>query len=886
MRNLVITAVLFVLIGYSQLYAQTGIKKHSADIEHHLVHFDDILEYERVNGIDTVRIKARLLKDRDEESHASRFDHNGNSVIHYDPFGKINNSSLNSTKAPSQMPALVFEALEDDNTYIPPDVQGAVGPNHIMEAYNTEYRIQSRTGADISTVSIFSFYSTFGTTILPFDPRITYDHNHGRWIIVCAADDNLSTSSILIAVSQTSNPTGSWNFWRIFVDNTNTNWIDYPILGLNKDWLVVSGTMLSIGTTPAFSHVQIHVINKHHLYSGTTTPMMQKITSSSYGETMAPVFSYNSGLKNMFLFQNKDGNQAGSGVMRLMKLSGTLPNVSLSQVSLFSTPNPWAYVPPTTDFAPQLSSTNKISLNDARVLDAVYRDGSIYAVHHIFLPATNPQRSAVQWWQIDTNGVIIQRGRIDDPNNSVFYGFPSVAVNAKDDILIGFSTFSSTQYPSAAYAYREACDTINTIRTPYQYANGTNSYYKNYGINTNRWGDFTATVLDTNQMDFWTLQQVSDTPSTTGVWTDRWTTFWAKVIPVCNVPLMPTFSYQPPIHCSGSVETYKVNIDCGVDTLNWIATGVGWGVVQSAGDSAQISAGSWPGAIYAVAGNSCGTSPNAVINVTPALLPPPPAGINLPNEPLCEGKTLAFSVPPDPSINSYTWVISGNGWSGSSSSDTCWITIGSGMGSIDVYSNNICGQSPVSSHLDVPPVPKPLASFSLLPDTFWVFYDLSVCYTGNPILHDSLLFWNWDGGVINSLDTSTSCYNVAWSSVGPKVISVYANDGICQSDVYLDTVFMTPKIGVTEHNTNEISINPQPANGEFYIKMSKKYAGAEAELYIYSSDAKQVKKDRFTLAADATSQVKIPDLPSGTYFYRLVINDELFNGEIINIAPN
>ncbi len=46
----------------------------------------------------------------------------------------------------SPAPASSFQALPDNNTVIPPDTQGAVGPSHLMTTLNTQIRVQDRTG--------------------------------------------------------------------------------------------------------------------------------------------------------------------------------------------------------------------------------------------------------------------------------------------------------------------------------------------------------------------------------------------------------------------------------------------------------------------------------------------------------------------------------------------------------------------------------------------------------------------------------------------------------------------------------------------------------------------------------------------------------------------
>src|SRR6266571_5047856 len=71
----------------------------------------------------------------------------------------------------SPAPASSFQALPDNNTAIPPDTQGAVGPSHLMTTLNTQVGIQDRSGTILSTVSIDVFWASLGSPSA-FDPRI------------------------------------------------------------------------------------------------------------------------------------------------------------------------------------------------------------------------------------------------------------------------------------------------------------------------------------------------------------------------------------------------------------------------------------------------------------------------------------------------------------------------------------------------------------------------------------------------------------------------------------------------------------------------------------------------------------------------------------------
>ncbi len=76
--------------------------------------------------------------------------------------------------------------------------------------------------------------------------------------------------------------------------------------------------------------------------------------------------------------------------------------------------------------------------------NVIFRNGKLWAVHHIFLPVGNPQRAAIQLWELDTDGTILNRYRIQDTTNLFSFAFPTVAVNANEDTIVGHNVFSST----------------------------------------------------------------------------------------------------------------------------------------------------------------------------------------------------------------------------------------------------------------------------------------------------------------------------------------------------------------------------------------------------------------------------------------------------------
>ncbi len=92
---------------------------------------------------------------------------------------------------------------------------------------------------------------------------------------------------------------------------------------------------------------------------------------------------------------------------------------------------------------------------------AVFRNDHIWIVQRVFGgPSADNARTTVRWAKIHTSGVFVDGGSIEDASlvNPKWYIYPSISVNRRDDVLIGFTQTSATEFPSAAYAFRRGTD--------------------------------------------------------------------------------------------------------------------------------------------------------------------------------------------------------------------------------------------------------------------------------------------------------------------------------------------------------------------------------------------------------------------------------------------
>ncbi len=430
-----------------------------------------------------------------------------------------------------------FLAVIDNHTAIPADTHGAVGPEHLVVALNTEIAIQTREGELLSKVGLGDFWAGFSHGFV-FDPKVVYDHLDKRWVVFTIADVNSTKSAVLIALSKTIDPTGDWDMASIRVHpealKDNYLYADYPSVGYNKKWLAASVNMYKgtneVAGTKEFVGSRIFAFHKPDYIQEGKAYYTQFDDPGFF--TVVPATTYDANDTNL-LFVTEQSTRA----LRISALSGRVgqehytPHYARTPLNGITA---WEFSIGKTNISPQKAAAKSIFANDSRMHALAKRNGKLWAAHHVFLPEgmENVDRTAVQWWNIKTNATIIQRGTIQDTNAVKQYTFPSLAVNKNGDVLIGYSGFTKESYASAYYSYRKASDPLGFMSKPALFKAGVAPYVKLRADGRNSWGDYSAAQVDpNNDTDIWTIQMYAETRNTEqenipDEKRDRWGTWW------------------------------------------------------------------------------------------------------------------------------------------------------------------------------------------------------------------------------------------------------------------------------------------------------------------------------------------------------------------------
>lgn len=370
---------------------------------------------------------------------------------------------------------------------IPPDTCGAVGPDHFVSITNANLSIYRKSdGVRTVSTSLLAFWP--GSTGTVGDPRIVFDPSSRRFVALAT---NFNTSStIYIAVSTTSDPSGTW-FKFSFQPNTGTDagkWPDYPTLGVDARGVYTCAYM--VGTSALMS---IFAIDKAPLVA--TTPSLGTVTafrSLPWEGAIQPCLTYGDPGAEYFV------SRQSATQIRLRRVNPPLTAPTLTELGAAIVPS-HANAP----LAPALGSTTAINTLDTRPMNAVYRNGSVWTAHNV----ASGSFAAVRWYEIGVSPLTTkQTGTITD--TLWHYYMPSVAVDAQGSMLIGFSGSHANAYCGAYYAARLASDPVGTTSTPVQYKVGEGPWNRLDGSGRNRFGDYSHGNVDpVDDVGFWTIQQ-------------------------------------------------------------------------------------------------------------------------------------------------------------------------------------------------------------------------------------------------------------------------------------------------------------------------------------------------------------------------------------------
>ncbi len=462
-------------------------------------------------------------------------------------------------------------------TIEPPNPSIAVGNGYVLEGVNNAIQVYNTGGqallpAVLATNELFALPPAIDRTTgiygpFPTDMRVFYDPDIKRWFVLQRAQDedalgdNLATSHLYLAVSQTSDPTGVFNIYTADttdLQNSNCPCVDdYPQIGADRYGFYISSNEMN-SDSQTFVDVALLGISKNSLASGAAAPTAFRLIlpfDTGYEFSMQPATtppgaSYlvaNGGVE--YLASTISGSDAGDtlalwALMNTSSLATTIPDLTLTQAVVptlsYITPNVASQRNGPLPYGSSLSPPGplaNIDGGDTRVLSLSYAGGRLYTAFSTAVLDQNNENvvggALVVLSPTIRGGVfhatlLNQKYLLVNGNNLLR---PSVAVNPAGVGEISATLVGPAWYPSAVFIPVSA---FGTPSTAYVAALGTapedgfTGYTGDSESGIARWGDYSTAVAAADGTIWTVTEYIGNLPRTAGA---NWDTSVTQVKP-------------------------------------------------------------------------------------------------------------------------------------------------------------------------------------------------------------------------------------------------------------------------------------------------------------------------------------------------------------------
>lgn len=376
-----------------------------------------------------------------------------------------------------------------------------VGPAQIVRTNNQKIYVHDRAGSELYENETADWWQTVGSGSPGF-LRFAFDPVQDRWIAAAVT----ASEQVIICLSHNENFLGKWTSFTFSASSVQGDesadlkdaGYSYLSLGFGGGLVAVSVLLDDYeGQNDDFAEDDsgFAIVVLGDIEGGTgSTPLTARQTVISHEDypyeegrpVPARTFSSGSGLYFLSLEDEEDARYG------LSKLSFNGTNFSFSKnfstftvSSLASDSGRTRATQPSTTVRLGHADEGAIHLyhlGDAetpakrQIRDVMLRDNLLWAVHEGIDEESDTVRTHWLSIRMDTTPrFVTQSGKIGGANGMCCIA-PSIAVNANQDVLVGFTATGAHDFPSAAYAMRLAGDAAGTMRVPRKFVTGTTSY--------------------------------------------------------------------------------------------------------------------------------------------------------------------------------------------------------------------------------------------------------------------------------------------------------------------------------------------------------------------------------------------------------------------------
>ena len=361
----------------------------------------------------------------------------------------------------------------------------------VVSAFNSYIFIRdTENDTTLGEISLNQFSNQIGMNLDNFDPKMIYDPEQDRFILIYLAGRTVANSNIVICFSQTNDPMGNWNVYSVSGNPLNDDsWSDYPAISMTKDEAFITINLLNPGGTwqTSFKQTVIWQIDKADGYSGAATITTDLWTDVKEGginlRNMHPVrggFDLKSG--SQYFLSNRNFASMSDSIY-LVRIDNTIASAASSvDIKLIRADKNYFLAPNARQAGGRWFATN-----DSRVLGGIVENGEIQFVQNCL--DTNSGNCVIYHGVIsDIDGTPSVKGRTVK-TDGVDYGYPNIVYGGvipnESKSVIGFNHtgVSTSAGISSVYFDGDNYSAVKVMKTGSSEVKTNRDYLM-------RWGDY------------------------------------------------------------------------------------------------------------------------------------------------------------------------------------------------------------------------------------------------------------------------------------------------------------------------------------------------------------------------------------------------------------
>lgn len=360
---------------------------------------------------------------------------------------------------------LVFDGAQDGNRQVDPQI--AVGGGYVLHGTNSGLVIYDKKGNYVDGVP----QSEFNEGI---DPKMAFDiHNRVFLFNLWNPWDIEKLKPVNVSVSESDNPTKAWNTYPIPAPKGG----DGGGIGYSRKWI---GYSFPGGPERTF------VLRMGDAKAG------KPATVYHFAGSLGHPVSTQDPIDDLY-FVHLTGEEI------VMSRVGEGPKGTPVVKSVVRAPHTLLHFgwPPA---SPMKGTEAKTSSGDRNPKNLVVQSGHLWFSHTVNVNG----RAGVQWHQVRLDdGKFVQSGLVAHDVNSFIQ--TTIAVNKRNDVLVGFQETGPGMFISARVAWRRSGDQARTLRPMVALREGVAA------TEGGAWGDYSGSVVDgDNLLDLWTIQSFAN----------------------------------------------------------------------------------------------------------------------------------------------------------------------------------------------------------------------------------------------------------------------------------------------------------------------------------------------------------------------------------------